>query len=158
MLINRIKIYHQLLDKEMKTQTLKAESTNEFEFLGHSNSTICCIINCSTPLSESKDYKTLTKVFKKLMLNIENVYVININNSKSTNFIHFIHEFDFKKIFIFGEDALMNNIPIRLEKLKPTIYEVKQLLLVENLEKLISTTDEDYKKQCWEAIKSFFKQ
>ena len=66
-------------------------------------------------------------------MNIENIYVINLNNSKSNNFIHFIHEFNFSKIFIFGEDALMNNLPVALEKLKSTTYEMQQILLMEKL-------------------------
>jgi len=92
------------------------------------------------------------------MMNIENIYVININNSKSTNFIHFIHEFNFSKIFIFGEDALMNNIPMQLEKLVPTSFELHQILLLENLNVLTTTKDEQLKLKCWDAILNFYKQ
>ena len=91
-------------------------------------------------------------------MNIENVYIVNINSSKSNNFIQFIHEFNFSKIFIFGDDALMNNLPVTLEKLKPTRYEMQQILLMENLNTLTSSTDENLKTRCWEAIQNFYKQ
>ena len=91
------------------------------------------------------------------MMNIENIYVININGSNSTNFIHFIHEFDFNKIFIFGEDALMDNLPIHLKKLVPNTFEMQQILLVENLNTLTESTDVNLKTQCWEAISNFYK-
>lgn len=157
MLINRIRIYQNLPDKNTTATVSPVGKSKDLESLGNAYSSICCIVNCSQPLSESKDYKTLAKVFKKLMLNIENVYTVNIHDHPKTNFIHFIHEYDFKKIFIFGEDALMNNVPVRLEKLIPTPYEISNILLVENLNQLVSTPDEAYKKKCWEAIQSFYK-
>jgi hypothetical protein len=118
MLINRVKIYTTIQSQEVPQKPILNSDSISYENLGNKFSSICCILNCTSPLSESKDYKTLTKVFKKLMMNIENVYVININNSKSNNFIHFIHEFNFSKIFIFGEDALMNNLPVSSRKAK----------------------------------------
>lgn len=91
------------------------------------------------------------------MMNIENIYVININNSKSTNFIQFIHEFNFNKVFIFGEDAVMNNLPLQLTKLVPSNFEMLQIILMENLNTLTLSTDESLKTKCWEAILNFYK-
>lgn len=92
------------------------------------------------------------------MMNIENIYVVNINNSKSTNFIHFTQEFNFSKIFIFGEDALMQNLPCPIKKFVPVKHEKNQLLLVENLNTLTSSLDTELKKKCWDAIVNFYKQ
>jgi hypothetical protein len=91
------------------------------------------------------------------MMNIENIYVININNSKSNNFIQFIHEFNFNKVFIFGEDAVMNNLPLQLTKLVPSKFEMLQIILMENLNTLTMSTDENLKTKCWEAILNFYK-
>jgi hypothetical protein len=91
------------------------------------------------------------------MMNIENIYVININNSKSNNFIQFIHEFNFNKVFIFGEDAVMNNLPLQLTKLVPSNFEMLQIILMENLNTLTMSTDESLKTKCWEAILNFYK-
>jgi hypothetical protein len=91
------------------------------------------------------------------MMNIENIYVININNSKSNNFIQFIHEFNFNKVFIFGEDAVMNNLPLQLTKLVPSNFEMLQIILMENLITLTKSTDESLKTKCWEAILNFYK-
>jgi hypothetical protein len=158
MLINRVKIYTTIQSKEIHQKPILNSDSISYENLGSKFSSICCILNCPSPLSESKDYKTLTKVFKKLMMNIENIYVINLNNSKSNNFIHFIHEFNFSKIFIFGEDALMNNLPVALEKLKSTTYEMQQILLMENLNTLTTSKDENLKAKCWDSIQNFYKQ
>jgi hypothetical protein len=157
MLINRVKIYTTIQSKAVNTNPILNSDSILYENLGSKFASICCILNCTSPLSESKDYKTLTKVFKKLMMNIENIYVININGSSSNNFIHFIHEFNFNKIFIFGEDALMNNLPIKLEKLIPNTFEMQQLLLMENLNTLTSSSDVDMKSKCWDAISNFYK-
>lgn len=157
MLINRVKIFSTIQSNEIKTVSNVGLNPISYENLGNPHSSICCILNCTSPLSESKDYKTLTKVFKKLMMNIENIYVININNSKSNNFIQFIHEFNFNKIFIFGEDAVMNNLPLQLTKLVPSNFEMLQIILMENLNTLTLSTDESLKTKCWEAILNFYK-
>jgi hypothetical protein len=156
MLINRVKIYTNL-SPENKSQADTAVGQLEAECVGNKHATICCIINCESPISESKDYKTLTKVFEKLMLKIDNVYLVNIKDCKSINFVHFIHEFSFSKIFIFGEDALMNNIPVQLTKFQPNKYELYNILLAENLISLTESNDKDMKAKSWEAIKSFYK-
>ena len=157
MLINRVKIFSTIQSNEIKPVSNVGLNPISYENLGNPNSSICCILNCTSPLSESKDYKTLTKVFKKLMMNIENIYVININNSKSNNFIQLIHEFNFNKVFIFGEDAVMNNLPLQLTKLAPSNFEMLQIILVENLNTLTMSTDESLKNKCWEAILNFYK-
>lgn len=157
MLINRVKLFTNIQAKESYQQINNTTNTIIYENIGSSYSSICCIVNCPPPLADSKDYKTLTKVFKKLMMNIDNIYVVNINGSKSTNFIHFIHEFNFNKIFIFGDDALMNNIPFDLKKMTPTTFERYQILLVENLTTLTSTQDTQMKLNCWDAITNFYK-
>jgi hypothetical protein len=158
MLINRVKIYTNLSPEiESQSDNVAVVSQLEAECVGNKHATICCIVNCSSPLSESKDYKTLTKVFEKLMLKIENVYLVNVKDCKSINFVHFIHEFSFSKIFIFGEDALLNNIPIRLTKFKPSKYELYNILLAENLVTLTESSDLDMKAKSWEAIKGFYR-
>lgn len=157
MLINRVKLFSTIQSKSASPKQILNSDSISYENLGSKFASICCILNCTSPLSESKDYKTLTKVFKKLMMNIENIYVVNINGSNSTNFIHFIHEFNFNKIFIFGEDALMNNLPIQLKKLVPNSFEMQQIILVENLNVLTESTDVNLKTQCWDAISNFYK-
>jgi len=157
MLINRVKIYTNL-DKEKTSFVDKTNTVHiETESIGNKQSTICCFLNCSSPLSESKDYKTLTKVFEKLMLRIENVFVVNVKDCKSINFIHFIHEYNFSKIFIFGEDAMLNDIPIRLNKFVPSTYELYHIMLTENLLTLIESKDEAIKRKSWDSIKDFYK-
>jgi Icc-related predicted phosphoesterase len=157
MLINRVKIFSTIQSKTTNSKPILNSDPISYENLGNKLASICCVLNCTSPLSESKDYKTLAKVFKKLMMNIENIYVVNINGSNSTNFIHFIHEFNFNKIFIFGEDALMNNLPIQLKKLIPSTFEMHQILLIENLNTLTESTDVNLKAQCWDAISNFYK-
>lgn len=157
MLINRVKIYTNLIQEDKPLADSGVTSQIEVESIGNKNATICCILNCISPISESKDYKTLTKVFEKLMLKIDNVYTINIRDCKSANFIHFIHEFRFSKIFIFGEDAIMGNFPITLTKFKPSQYELYNILLAENLTNLTETKDVKLKNDCWEAIKGFYR-
>ena len=157
MLINKVKIYTNL-ELEDKTQEEKQiQISSHIESLGNKHATICCFVNCPSPLSESKDYKTLTKVFEKLMMKIENVFVVNVNSCKSANFIHFIHEFHFKKIFIFGHDALISNIPVALDMFQPTKYELYQILLTKNLTELTTSKDENLKRICWDSMKDFYK-
>ena len=157
MLINRVKIYTNLEREDKQLNDTSVTRKLNIESVGNKNATICCILNCTSPISESKDYKTLTKVFEKLMLKIENVYTINVRDCKSDNFIHFIHEFSFTKIFIFGEDALMDNIPITLTKFKPSQYELYNILLSENLISLTESKDAKLKADCWESIKGFYR-
>lgn len=157
MLVNRVKIYTNLNRAESPLDDKRNTTQIQLESIGNKHSTICCLLNCTSPLSESKDYKTLAKVFEKLMLKIENVYVANINNCKSINFIHFLHEYNFSKLFIFGEDALMDNIPVKLTKFVPNQYELYHILLTENLNILTSSKDEILKRKSWDSIKDFYK-
>jgi hypothetical protein len=52
----------------------------------------------------------------------------------------------------------MNNLPVTLEKLKSTSYEMKHILLMENLNTLTTSKDENLKAKCWDSIQNFYKQ
>lgn len=157
MLINRVKIYTNLSSENNIQSENESIQQVIIENTGNKLAMICCILNCTSPISESKDYKTLTKVFEKLMLKIENVFVVNIKDCKSSNFIHFIHDRSFRKIFIFGEDATMANIPIPLKKFEPKNYELYKIMLAENLNILTESSDLELKAKSWESIKAFYK-
>lgn len=157
LLINRVKLYS--LDTKSHNQKAFVNTTHKenIESVGNKNSTICCILSCDSPLSESKDYKILTKVFEKLMMKIENVYVVNIQGRQKMNFIHFIHEYSFHKIILFGEESLMSNIPVAISKNQSSQYELLKILYTENLVSLTESTNTAMKKLCWDAIQNFYK-
>jgi hypothetical protein len=157
LLINRVKLYSLHNKKEPTTADNISTQEGELETMGNKNSTICCFISCSSSLSMSKDYKILAKVFEKLMMKIENIFVVNVNSKKSTSFIHFIHEYQFAKIILFGEHAKLDNIPIQLINNQPATYELLKILLTENLIDLTESKDLALKQACWSAIQSFYK-
>lgn len=157
LLINRVKLYSLDSSKETKNKGNFDIQTVDLESIGNKNATICCILSCSSPISESKDYKILAKVFEKLMMKIENIYVVNLRLTKPSSFIHFIHEYQFSKVIIFGEAAKLDNIPIALTKNLPAKYELLQILWTESLVELTESKDITLKKNCWEAIQAFYK-
>jgi hypothetical protein len=155
--INRAKLYSLDSSKETINKDNKEFQPVDLESIGNKNATICCFLSCSSPVSGSKDYKILAKVFEKLMMRIENIYVVNLNLTTPTSFIHFIHEFQFSKIILFGDHTLLDNIPVSLSKNSPSSYERLQILWTENLIELTESKDLALKQSCWNAIQTFYK-
>lgn len=157
LLINKVKLYSFDVEKETERKSDKNIQMNDIEMIGNKNSNICCLISCPSPISSSKDYKILSKVFEKLLLKIDNVLVVNRMTAQKVGFVHFFQEFSFNKIIIFGEESCLASMPLTLRKNHPSKYDYLQIMLTENLIDLTESTNTQLKQTCWNAIQSFYK-
>ena len=157
LLINNISIYNspqtktKVADLESKTQSGTLDSA------GNSYSKLCCFLSTSSPITESKDYKILTKVFEKLSAKIENNFIINIKSLESNDYMEFASKYDFSHFLFFGNEAILNNLPANLKINKSSFEQDCSFLLSENLVFVTETKDMKVKEQAWEAIKLFYK-
>jgi hypothetical protein len=157
LLINNIQLYSFRPESDRKALSINAFDLDGLDKIGNPLAKICCFIACDSSISESKDYKILSKVFEKLMLKVENVLTINTKSCEQIGFAHIIHEFKFSKAIIFGEDAILPNFPLNLKINQPTKFEFLDILLSENLVKLTESTNSQLKQTCWNAIQTFYK-
>jgi hypothetical protein len=157
LLINNIPIYNspnikvKSVEHELKTQTDTLDSA------GNMYSKLCCFISTSSPITDSKDYKILTKVFEKLSAKIENNFIINIKSLESNDYMEFASKYDFSHFLFFGNEAILNNLPANLKINKSSFEQDCSFLLSENLVFVTETKDMKVKEQAWEAIKLFYK-
>jgi hypothetical protein len=157
LLINNIPIYNsptikvKSVDGESKTQTDTLDSS------GNMYSKLCCFLSTSSPITESKDYKILTKVFEKLSAKIENNFIINIKSLESKDYNEFASKYDFSHFVFFGNDTVLSNLPTNLIMNKSSFEQDVSLLLSENLVHVTEAKDIKVKEQAWEAIKLFYK-
>lgn len=154
LIVNKIQLYN--FDKKASESENPIHISTNFEYVGNQYSSIACFFNSNTSILDSKDYKLLTKVFEKLNWNIENTLTINTNTCKSNDFNTILKKFKIKTLFIFGEDEFINSIPIRLETNKSTLHEKIKILKTESLSTLALSDNIEYKKICWEIIRTFF--
>jgi hypothetical protein len=157
LLINNIPIYNspsikvKSVENELKTQTDTLDSA------GNMYSKLCCFLSTSSPITDSKEYKILTKVFEKLSAKIENNFIINIKSLESNDYMEFASKYDFSHFLFFGNEAILNNLPANLKINKSSFEQDCSFLLSENLVFVTETKDMKVKEQAWEAIKLFYK-
>ncbi|MCU0327432.1 MAG: hypothetical protein MUE53_00410 [Chitinophagales bacterium] len=149
--LNTLKLFD--FHKEVRQKTLQRHKDNS-NFLDNKKTQILFLLHISESLSESKENQYIDNILKNLNLQKDQVVCLNLSENTIASYHLLIQKFPVSKIIFFGEEALVSDLPRKLELNTLTSFAKVQVLLTYSLSHLNHTLDKDIKIKSWQAIKA----